>query len=171
MTYCALALAGSAGGFVILLVRAVVSARCPRRMMMKRVSTWSPVAAMVLLAVACASPTDQTNDSLQGTRPVPPGDGIVARLALCCRPLGLRVSSGGFAYVTQVDAGQVIRLDPATQTFGGAVTVGAVPSDVVFNSSGTRAYVSNQWSQTVGIIDVAADSQIDVIPTQGDPFA
>jgi len=63
----------------------------------------------------------------------------------------------------------VSRLNLAQQAFTAAVPVGSVPSRVTFNATGTTAYVSNQFSEDVGIIDVATNMQTDVIPTTGDP--
>jgi len=131
------------------------------------------IALGTLLALACAGPTEvaEVSSGVHGSPPGPGADGVVSRLPLCCRPLALKVAPAGFAYVGQVDASKLVRLDPNTQTFGAEVAVGLIPSDVVFNSTGSRAYVSNQFSQTIGIIDVASNTQIDVIPTIGDPFA
>lgn len=41
---------------------------------------------------------------------------------------------------------------------------------MAFNSTGTVAYVTNQLNQNVGVIDVATNTQVDVIPVTGDPF-
>ena len=140
---------------------------------MRRANAVTVMAVGAALAWGCSNPADVAQNSLeQQNRPFPPGDGIVTRLPLCCRPLGLRVSAAaGFAYISQIDASQLVRFNTNTQTFGETVAVGSIPSDIVFSSDGSRAYVSNQFSQNVGIIDVATNTQIDVIPTIGDPFA
>jgi YVTN family beta-propeller protein len=122
------------------------------------------------LSWGCGNPTDITQTSLADRQP-PSGDGTVKRLALSGRPVALKVSPTGFAYAGQTDESRLVRLDLETQTFGSTVPVGLIPSDVVFNSGSTRAYVSNQWSQYVGVIDVASNRQIDTIPTTGDPYA
>jgi len=41
---------------------------------------------------------------------------------------------------------------------------------VAFNSTGTRAYVTNQYSSTVSVIDVVANANIDAIPIGQSPF-
>jgi YVTN family beta-propeller protein len=74
------------------------------------------------------------------------------------------------AYVTLVSAGMLGRANLPSQTFAATVTVGSAPSEVSFNSTGTIAYVTNQFSHNVGIVDVASNTQIDVIPVTGDPF-
>jgi len=127
------------------------------------------------LALGCSTPTDETPNGFLTTPPVPGGDGTVARMALPGGPLGIAVASEGFAYITQAYFGQapgtVARVDLNARTVTASIPVGMVPSLVIFNATRTRAYVSNQWSDNVGIIDVASNTQTDVIPTNGDPFA
>jgi YVTN family beta-propeller protein len=138
---------------------------------MTRAYGWFVAAALgAALSSGCGNPTDVPQNALADRQP-PRGDGTVKRLALSGRPVALKVSRTGFAYAGQTDESKLARLDLETQEFGAAVQVGLVPSDVVFNSTSTRAYVSNQWSQNVGVIDVASNTQIDTIPTTGDPFA
>ncbi len=79
-------------------------------------------------------------------------------------------SPSGVIYVTRLDEGSVSRLNLAERAFTAAVAVGSVPSRVTFNATGTTAYVSNQFSEDVGIINVATNTQTDVIPTTGDPL-
>jgi len=95
---------------------------------------------------------------------------IVARLALTGRPFDAAISPSGVIYVTRLDEGSVSRLNLAERAFTAAVAVGSVPSRVTFNATGTTAYVSNQFSEDVGIINVATNTQTDVIPTTGDPL-
>jgi len=94
---------------------------------------------------------------------------IVARLALSGRPFDAEISPSGVIYVTRLDVGLVSRLNLAERAFTSAVAVGSVPSRVTFNASGSTAYVSNQFSDDVGIIDVSTNTQAGVIPTTGDP--
>src|SRR6267378_2391153 len=128
-----------------------------------------------LLAAGCSSPTDQSAGNVLADRPAPGGDGTVVRMPLDGAPLGIAVAREGFAYITQPDhgfsSGRVARVDLNARTVTATIAVGMVPSLVVFNSTRTRAYVSNQWSDNVGIIDVPSNTQIDTIPTLGDPFA
>ena len=143
---------------------------------MSRLPTILIAAAMgATLAVGCSTPTDENTNGLVTTRPVPGGDGTVARMALPGGPLGIAVAPEGFAYITQPNFGQspgmLARVDLNARTVTASFPVGMVPSLVIFSATRTRAYVSNQWSDNVGIIDVASNTQTDVIPTTGDPFA
>ena len=94
---------------------------------------------------------------------------IVERLPLSGRPFDAEISPSGVIYVTRLDVGLVSRLNLAERAFTASVVVGSVPSRVTFNASGSTAYVSNQFSQDVGIINVSTNTQTDVIPTTGDP--
>lgn len=92
------------------------------------------------------------------------------RVALSNQPFGAAVSANHVAYVTLGQAAQLARTDLPSQAFVPAVAVGFVPTEVVFNSTGSRAYVTNQFSENVGVVDVATNTQIGVIPVNGDPF-
>src|SRR6267143_512234 len=147
-----------------------------RKILMSRLSTILIAAAIgATLAVGCTSPVDENVTGQGLTQPTPGGDGTVARMPFDGAPLGIAVAPAGFAYITQPDhgfsAGRVARVDLNARTVTATIAVGMVPSLVIFNSTRTRAYVSNQWSDNVGIIDVASNTQIDTIPTSGDPFA
>jgi YVTN family beta-propeller protein len=141
---------------------------------MIRVPTSVTAVAMgMMLAVGCSSPTE--TGPIAASRPAGPGDGTVARMVLPKAPLGIAVANEGFAYITQPDhgfsGGALARVDLNARSVTATIPVGFVPSLVIFNAERTRAYVSNQWSRNVGIIDVASNTQIDTIPTPGDPFA
>lgn len=125
------------------------------------------------LGAGCSSPTDQGAPLL--VQPVPPGDGTVARMPLPRGPLGIAVSPEGFGFITQGNHGNapgtIARVDLNAHVTTASIPVGLAPSLVIFNATHTRAYVSNQLSDNVGIIDVASNTQVDSIPTTGDPFA
>jgi YVTN family beta-propeller protein len=97
-------------------------------------------------------------------------DSSLGRVALAGRPYGAAIAPTGVAYVTLPGLGRLGRADLPSQTFTTPVTVGSIPTEVAFNSTGTRAYVTNQYSHNVGIVSVATNTQIDAIPVTGDPF-
>jgi YVTN family beta-propeller protein len=99
-----------------------------------------------------------------------PAGTVVTGTPLGQRPYGVAVSRVGVVYVTRLDAAAVSRADLPATSFPTAVSVGAAPTDVAFDPTGTRAYVTNQASRNVGIVDVATNTQIDVIPVNGDAF-
>lgn len=96
---------------------------------------------------------------------------VAGRVILSSRAYAAAISSTGVVYVGQPDLSQLIRADLPSQAFTAAVAVGNTPTEVAFNSTGSRAYVTNQFSQNVGVIDVASNTQITTVPVVGNPFA
>ncbi|HET8650906.1 MAG TPA: YncE family protein, partial [Gemmatimonadales bacterium] len=80
------------------------------------------------------------------------------------RPFGVAISAGGALLATQLDASSVSRGDAALGAFTDSIPVGAVPTDVTIDSAGTFAYVTNQHSFNVGVIDLATNTEVDSIP-------
>src|SRR3989449_11259672 len=99
-----------------------------------------------------------------------PGGVVSATQPLGQRPFGTAVSRHGVVYVTRLDAESLGRAKLPHTTFSDGVTVGSVPTDVAFTHDGKTAYVANQFSDNVGVVDVGRDTQVDVIPVIGDPF-
>jgi YVTN family beta-propeller protein len=95
---------------------------------------------------------------------------LIGSTPLGARPFGVAVSRTGLVYVTQLDAATVTRLDTTSLAAGGAIAVGDVPTGVTFSPRGDVAYVTNQWSQSVGVIDVAGSRQQSAITLPADPF-
>jgi YVTN family beta-propeller protein len=52
----------------------------------------------------------------------------------------------------------------------GSVAVGDDPTDVNFSKDGRKAYVTNQFSGTLGVIDLASNTQVSTIPVGSSPF-
>ncbi len=96
---------------------------------------------------------------------------VAGRVTLPDRAYTVAISSKGVVYVDQQDLSQLIRADLPSEVFTATVAVGDQPTEVAFNSTGSRAYVTNQFSQNVGVIDVASNTQITTVPVAGNPFA
>src|SRR6266550_2182293 len=102
------------------------------------------------------------------TPPAPP------HVLLGGEPLGAAISPAGVVYVTLLDNRRVVEATLPSFAFSSAVrvggTIGRTPTDVAFNSTGTRAYVTNQFANTggsagsVSVIDVAAGQEVATIP-------
>jgi YVTN family beta-propeller protein len=98
-------------------------------------------------------------------------EGVIERSdALVGRPYGAAVSAGDVVYVTRADNAQVARIDLPQLGVAGSVDVGWIPTYIAFNAAGTRAYVANQLDQTIGVIDVASNTQISTLSVSGDVF-
>jgi len=94
---------------------------------------------------------------------------IAATLRSSGRPFGIAVSRTGIVYCTLLDAASLIRATLQADSLT-TVPVGRVPTDVAFSPAGTWAYVTNQWAQTVGIVDARTTRQVHTIPVSGDPY-
>ena len=98
-------------------------------------------------------------------------EGVIERSEpLPARPYAVGISSADVVYVTQLDNQRLARINLPTLGVAGSVVVGNIPTDVSFNTAGTRAYVANQFSRTIGVVDVASNTQVSTIPVNGDPF-
>lgn len=149
--------------------------------------TYSCSVAAIALAVLVACSSDPSGpDQRRGPLDNPGGnggggggdvgtfthpDGEVERSTpLGNRPFGLGLSSNGVFYITQLDGASMGHGTLPSLDIQGSVAVNAVPTNVIFDPEGTTAYVTNQWSQNIGVVDVASHTQIRTIPLPGDPF-
>lgn len=80
------------------------------------------------------------------------------------------ISPTNVAYVSQSDLALILRWNLVSQRVNDSVTVGSIPTEMAFNSTGSRLYVTNQGSGTISVIDVAANTVIDAIPVGNRPF-
>jgi len=85
---------------------------------------------------------------------------------------GIAVREDGLTYFTELFNGGVGITSTQTRTVDGFIATGQIPTGVAFSRDGKTAYVTNQSSQNVGVIDVASAQQVATIPTPGgeDPF-
>ncbi len=108
-------------------------------------------------ATGAVAVIDLASDTVIGTIALP--NAHAGRVAL--NPLGTRL------YVAHADVAinAVSAVDATAQTYAESVAgVGHVPTDVVVNASGTRAYVTLRYDDAVAVIDTATDAVIDTIP-------
>lgn len=98
-------------------------------------------------------------------------EGVVERSdALAARPYAAAISPQDVVYITQLDNSRLSRINLPTLGEAASATVGVVPTDVSFNVDGTTAYVANQFSRTVGVVDVATNTESSSITVTGDIF-
>lgn len=96
-----------------------------------------------------------------------PRDGTSVNLS--GRPYALAVSHD-VVYVGRLDMNAVARFNGSSTNVAASIAVGSTPTELAFNPAGTTAYVTNQFSDNIGIIDVATNTQTSTIPVTGDPF-
>ena len=99
-----------------------------------------------------------------------PGGLTAARLAVAGHPFDVAVAGADTVWVTCLHAATVacVQLDPLRIV--GCIPVGAAPTRIVCGPAGTRAYVTNQFSDDVGVIDVQQRRQTATIPVPGNPL-
>jgi YVTN family beta-propeller protein len=84
-------------------------------------------------------------------------------------PYGLDVR-GDVALVTLAGRSAVVRLALPGLRPVATIIVGDVPTQVAFGPTGNTAYVTNQFSRSLGILDLASNTQVYALPLNGDPF-
>ena len=98
-------------------------------------------------------------------------EGVVAfTTTLDSRPFGAAVGPTGEVLITQLDAATVARGSLSTHLLATRIPVGAVPTDVAIDATGAFAYVTNQFSSNIGVIDLSTNTEVDHIAVSGDPF-
>jgi YVTN family beta-propeller protein len=105
-----------------------------------------------------------------GTGAHPVSGVVVASVPLAFRPFGIAVSNTGIVYATQPNNASLGVGSTRTLTLTGSIAVGNTPTAVAFDPSGTSAYVANQTSSNVAVVDVASSAQVTVMPVTGNPF-
>ena len=106
------------------------------------------------------------------TGDVPAGGGHPARTGLTNVPLSgtpfaVAVSRTGVAYVTRAHAASAARADLPSTTFSAPFPVGELPSQVRISPSGKTAYVANQDTRTISVVDVATNQVVATVPVPG----
>ena len=120
---------------------------------------------MVATVAGCRkTPTDPT----PGARH-PQGE-VFATTTTGARPYGLAISASGVVYVARLDAATLSRGQLPGSALASAAAVGSIPSHVTFNPAGTTAYVSNQGSANVSVVNVGTDQQTAVIQLPSDAW-
>lgn len=80
------------------------------------------------------------------------------------------ISRNGVAFVGQTSGRSILRANLPSGSFATSVTVGDTPTEIAFNTTGSRAYVTNQSSSTVSVVNVATNSESETIPVGNRPF-
>lgn len=91
------------------------------------------------------------------------------RRVLSGGPYGVGVA-GDAVVVTQKDAGTVAVGSLSGGPIVGGVAVGSIPTDVSVNAAGTEAYVTNQYSNTLGIVNVTSRTQVATVRLPYSPY-
>ena len=94
-----------------------------------------------------------------------PAGNLVQTIQLRTRPCGAAVSQFGMLYVALIDSGVIDVGQVSDGNFSpSAISVGVDPCTIQFSRSGTTAFVSNQDSPSIGVIDVATNKMKGAVP-------
>ena len=85
-------------------------------------------------------------------------------------PWGAAISSTGLAYMTRPLTDSVSAINLTGPAVAASFAVGNRPDDIVFNASGSQAYVTNLDDQTVGVINTTTGVQTGTYNVPGQPF-
>ena len=90
----------------------------------------------------------------------------IATVPVSDGPIGVAFdAASGFLYVTQQFGSTVTYIDTASNTVAGTIDVGTFPTGIVIGNGGNRrAYVANQLEDTVSIINLDTNMEIDLDP-------
>jgi YVTN family beta-propeller protein len=96
----------------------------------------------------------------------------VTSLALTGRPHGVAAARGGTFYVSQIGAASVTRgaLTADGESFSGSTAVGAGPAHVALDVSGSTAYTTNQFDNSLSVVDVASGRAVATVPLSDGGF-
>lgn len=129
-------------------------------------TSWAALGcALAALTAACSSATGPGSGLTH-----PAGIVVTPAPLVSARPFAVAISAMDVAYVGHQDIPYLQRTALPDITFGDSVRVGSDPTDIAFNAAGTLAFVTNQFSSNVGVIDVAIGVTTDSIGVRGNPF-
>ncbi|MGH7676420.1 MAG: Ig-like domain-containing protein [Gemmatimonadales bacterium] len=95
---------------------------------------------------------------------------VLHRIPVAGAAYGLDVAQNRLALVTLGNVTSVARIDLATRMVTATIAVGGAPTQVAFNAANDSAYVTNQTSGTVGVLNVLGGTQVGTIAVAADPF-
>jgi YVTN family beta-propeller protein len=146
--------------------------RCRLRVVGTRMAAaWRARRAVVGNAVGLHSPGPAASD--RAVRPVTPRHPVgvrAARLAMDGYPFDVAFFRPGVAAITRAHVATVdcIALDPPRVV--ASIRAGCVPTRIVCTRSGDRAYVTNQFTEEISVLDLATGRQVRRIPVPGNPM-
>jgi len=83
------------------------------------------------------------------------------------RPFAVRASVNGVVLVSEQDNSRLGRYNLPSTAIARTIQVGGNPADVNFSADGLNAYVTNLGDATLGVIDVATNTQLSAVPISG----
>lgn len=116
-----------------------------------------------VLVTACATTPSATNSTH-------PSGELLSSVPVSGSAYGVAISSSGLVYVTQISGNRIYQGKSPFTAIVDSATVGLTPAHVAINPKRDRAYVTNQSSQTVSVVNTATNITIGTIPVGNDAF-
>lgn len=86
-------------------------------------------------------------------------------------PYGVAITASGRVLVTQIGANTVASGQlPGTALNGPSITVGNIPPHVTVTPDGARAFVTNQGSASVSVVDLTLNQTVTTVPLAGEGY-
>src|SRR6266566_2548253 len=130
-------------------------------------------------AIAVGGGSAGSNFSVRAARTAPPGPveaagrprGVLAsRLVIAGYPFDVAIAPDGSALLTRLHAAVLERLQLQPLASTGVIRVGVAPTRVILAPSGERAWVTNQFTKDVAVVDLACRRRTGSIVMEGDPL-
>jgi len=95
---------------------------------------------------------------------------LASRLEIAGYPFDVAIAPDGAAWLTRVHAAVLERLQLQPLASTGVIRVGIAPTRVIVAPSGERAWVTNQFTKDVAVVDLAWRRRTGSIAMEGDPL-
>jgi DNA-binding beta-propeller fold protein YncE len=95
---------------------------------------------------------------------------LASRLRIAGYPFDVAIAPDGVAWLTRLHAAVLERVELQPLTSTGVIRVGIAPTRVIIGASGERAWVTNQFTKDVAVVDLACRRRIGSIAMKGDPL-
>jgi DNA-binding beta-propeller fold protein YncE len=95
---------------------------------------------------------------------------IAARLGIAGYPFDVAIAPDGSAWLTRVHAAVLERLQLQPLSSMGVIRVGVAPTRVIIAPSGERAWVTNQFTRDVAVVDLSSRRRTGSIAMEDNPL-
>jgi hypothetical protein len=95
---------------------------------------------------------------------------LASRLAIGGYPFDVAIAPDGAAWLTRLHAAVLERLQLQPLASTSVIRVGVAPTRVILAPSGERAWVTNQFTKDVAVVDLAWRRRTGSIAMEGDPL-
>jgi len=139
------------------------------------VAAAGPVASAAIAAGGGGSPALPVQPAYRSTprghdAPGRPVGVLAARLGIGGYPFDVAIGPDGAAWLTRLHAAVLDRLQLQPLASTGVIRVGIAPTRVMLAPSGDRAWVTNQFTKDVAVVDLVRRRRTGSIAMEGDPL-